>query len=249
MGQALQRWAPLWVVLLVVLAPVGDAAARGNRRAVPDLRADAGQTVSRQELARARVPLTIHIATDEGDPVASHARIARWVQRANAALAPAGIEVDVRRVRHLPAGWTSVTRWQERRQLAQYAPKDGTIHVFVVEELDTPWRRTHRRQIRGLHWRYRGVNRELRSREYVVVTEGAPTTTFVHELGHLFGLRHSSSPDNIMCSCREGTAVSFSDAQTRSIRAGVFRYAGRQGGRGAGRFADTGVARRRSGGR
>jgi hypothetical protein len=245
------RWASVWasfaVALAVLLMPVADAAARGKRRAIPDLRESAGRTVRPQAKRLIRLPLTVHIATDEGDPVASRTRIARWVRRANRALRPAGLEVDVRSVRHLPAGWTSVTRWRQRRKLANYAPHDGTIHVFVIEELDTKRRRMFRRRIRGLHWRYRGLNRDLRSREYVVVTEGAPTTTFVHELGHLFGLRHSTAINNIMCSCRRGMKVQFTDTQMRSIQTGVERYAARQrrGGARSG-IADRPVFRRSS---
>ena len=121
-----------------------------------------------------------------------------------------------------------MTRWRERRELASFAPRDGTIHVFVIDALDTERRRLFRRRIRGLHWRYRGLNRQLRNREYVVVTRGAPTTTFAHELGHLFGLRHSGRADNIMCSCREGTEVGFTWTQGSAMRSGARAYVQRQ---------------------
>ena len=186
-----------------------------------------------------RMPLTVHVATEAGDPVSSQARVAAWVRRANEALSGAGIEVYVKAVRHLPRGWQAVTRSQQRRRLATYAPSDGTIHVFVTEELDKPRRRRSRRRVRGLHWRYRGVRSELRSREYVVVTDGAPNTTFAHELGHLFGLAHDRGTRNIMCSCRVGKNVSFSGQQLREIREGARGFLSRQPGShatSAGRF-------------
>lgn len=218
-------WLAAWMMLL---APLSVAQARG-RRAVPDLRRDAQQwTEGRRAIRKIRLPLTLHIATEQGYPVAAQARIRRWVRRANEELAPYGIEVHVRSIRHLPEGFATVTRWRQRRDLAQYAPRDGTIHVFVVEELDTRRSRVFRRRIRGLHWRYRGLKRDLRSREYVMVTRGAPTTTFAHELGHLFGLRHSARKDNIMCSCREGSSISFSSLQGDDMRQGARRFSMRQ---------------------
>lgn len=222
----------------MVLAPASSAQARG-RRAVPDLRRDAQEwTEGRRRPLLIQLPVTLHIATEGGYPVASHKRVERWVRRANEELAPWGIEVSVRSIRYMPEGFTSVTRWRDRRALAEYAPRDGTVHVFVIEQLDARPRRIFRRRIRGLHWRYRGLNRELRSREYVVVTRGAPTTTFAHELGHLFGLRHSTRTDNIMCSCREGSQISFSDYQGQSMRAGASKYLARQDTGGRSRWVD-----------
>jgi hypothetical protein len=174
------------------------------------------------------LPLTVHLATDDGTSVAGSRRIAGWVTRANASLEAYGIRVYVRAVRTLPAGYDTVTRWTERRQLAGYAPSDGTIHVFVIEELDRPNRRRGRKRVRGLHWRYRGLSKRLRAREYLVVTRGAPMTTFAHELGHLFGLRHSSFEDNIMCSCRKGRDVRFTASQGRTMRSGAYGFASRQ---------------------
>jgi len=206
------------------------ASAASKRRTVVDLRRDAAAwTQPSGSVGVLRLPLTIHIATQEsGEPVVDHARVRRWVARANRELASAGIEVEVREVLLLPEGWSSITRWRQRRMLAAYAPRDGTIHVFVADELDSERRRTLRRRVRGLHWRYRGLDRELRAREYVMVTRGAPVTTFVHELGHLFGLPHSESEDNIMCSCRRGSSMAFTSAQALEMRHGVRRFEVRQ---------------------
>jgi len=185
------------------------------------------------------LPLTIHIATDlNGPPGSTEERVRAWVTRANAALRSANLRVEIRSVRILPEGWESVTNWRHRRQLATYAPRDGTIHVFVIEELDTPRRRAFRRQIRGLHWRYRGTRLWLRSREYVVVTTGAPSTTFVHELGHLFGLGHATQNDNIMCSCRQGSPLGFTPDQENDMQLGAQRFLVRQNDGLRGRGAD-----------
>ena len=216
----------LALLALLVWAP-REAQARG-KRAVPDLRRDAGRWSAPGKRSMLELPVTIHLATDDGTSVAGPRRVASWVRRANAALEAYGIRVYVRAVRTLPAGYDTVTKWRERRELAGYAPSDGTIHVFVIDELDRPTRRRGRKRVRGLHWRYRGLSKKLRSREYVVVTRGAPRTTFAHELGHLFGLRHSTSEDNIMCSCRRGKNVRFTASQGRAMRSGARSFTARQ---------------------
>jgi hypothetical protein len=228
----------LAVAALFVMAP-GEAAARG-KRAVPDLRRDAERWSVTQNRALIRIPITVHVA--RGTSGSAPRRVERWVQRANAAFESYGIRVYVRAVRYLPDGFEAVTRWKERRQLAAYAPSDGTIHVFAIDELDKPRRVQLRRRVRGLHWRYRGLNPRLREREYVVVTESAPMTTLAHELGHMFGLRHSSSSDNIMCSCRRGSNVSFTADQGRDMRDGADSFVARHDGGG---WPGAGVADRR----
>jgi hypothetical protein len=202
------------LALLFAWSVSSVAFARGPRQ-VPDLRRDASSWARTPTVAALRMPVTLHLATDAGSPVATRARVLAWVERANRALARYGIEVVVREVRHMPAGFESVARWQERRRIAAYAPNDGTVHVFVIEDLDGG--RRHRR-VRGLHWRYRGLRADLRAREYVVVTSSAPGTTLAHELGHLLGLRHTVRGDNIMCSCRRGDDVGFDDAQGIAMR-------------------------------
>ncbi|MBC8067547.1 MAG: hypothetical protein IAG13_04365 [Deltaproteobacteria bacterium] len=171
-----------------------------------------------------RLPVTVHLATEAGHFVNTRDDVAAWVARANDELAEFGIEVDVVAVKRMPGGFSSVLGWQTRREMAALAPKDGTIHVFAIEDLDDGRRM---RRIRGLHWRYRGLAKGLRGREYVVVTREAPSTTLAHELGHMFGLRHSNRIDNIMCSCRRGPAVSFTTGQGVAMRDGARRYIAR----------------------
>ncbi len=212
----------------------------GGERKVPDLRRDTAMWVQPRAAVALRIPVTFHLATDSGSSVASNRSVQQWVARANEELAAFGIEVDVVAVRRMPAGWSSVTHWRGRRALASHAPSDGTVHVFAIEALDTEGRR--QRRVRGLHWRYRGLAPALRGREYLVVTREAPSTTFAHELGHLFGLRHAARTDNIMCSCRRGQAVGFSTAQGLAMRDGALRLLARQG---DGAASSVRVARRR----
>ncbi len=223
-----------------VLMFASSAAWAGGGRKVPDLRRDTEEWVRPRSAAALRIPVTFHLATDSGASVASNRVVQEWVSRANEELSPFGIEVDVVAVRRMPAGWSEVTHWKSRRALAGHAPHDGTVHVFAIEALDEQGRRA--RRVRGLHWRYRGLAPGLRGREYLVVTRAAPTTTFAHELGHLFGLRHASRADNIMCSCRRGQAVGFSLSQGATMREGARRLLARQD---AGNLGPNRIARRR----
>ena len=84
------------------------------------------------------------------------------------------------------------------------------------------------RSVRGLHWRYRGLLGKMRNREYLIVSNDAPATTFVHELGHLFGLEHDTSQQNLMCSCRQGPRQIFTTSQGRTMRTGALAFVARQ---------------------
>jgi hypothetical protein len=199
--------------------PAVSVASANQRRAAVD------EDNNRAWGKKIRLPVTIHIATRRGDEVVSRTRIRKALREANATLAPYGIEVWVKRVKVMPRGYSRVTGTPSRVRLARRTEKDGSIHVFFVDRVQLE--RNHR--VSGMHWRYHGLRKNLRKREYIVVAHDAPSTTFTHEIGHAFGLGHHRSTDNLMCSCRREAHPRFTRTQGLRLRGGARRLLQRAG--------------------
>ncbi len=195
------------------------ARAGGGGHKVPDLRRDPGRRAT-SGLRTLTIPLTVHLAASEEHPASTMLRLEQGLKQANRALERFGVEVKVRELLRMPGGYNSITRRRDRRRIAGYATPNGSVHLFMVDKLELR-RGRQARSVRGLHWRYRGFIRRLRKREYVVVSGDAPSTTLIHEIGHLFGLSHSESDENLMCSCRHGPRQIFTREQGTIVREGV----------------------------
>lgn len=222
-----RSWWTALGVLLYALLSAGSARASDEKHVVPDIRGekDPGPRAGAKLL---RLPLTLHVATG-GDHVAfDMRRLGRAVARANEALRPYGLEVYVARVALMPDGFASIRHRRDRRKLAMFAPPDGTVHLFLVGTLELGGALRPDRAVRGLHWRYRGIFGRMKHREYLIVSNDAPATTLVHEIGHLFGLEHDTSHQNLMCSCRQGPRQIFTPRQGSQMRAGALAFRARQ---------------------
>lgn len=204
------------------------AGAAPAEHVVPDLRGET-RARPRSKIRMIRIPLTIHIAIGDEKIAFDPDRLNRAVVRANEALRTYGIEIYVARVALLPEGFAAVRHRRDRRKLAAFAPVDGTIHVFLVGRLELGHFFRPDRSVRGLHWRYRGLFGRMRNREYLIVSNDAPITTLVHEVGHLFGLEHDLSKQNLMCSCRQGPRQIFTAAQGALMRRGAVVFMNRKG--------------------
>jgi hypothetical protein len=181
------------------------------------------------ELQPIQIPLTVHIATQDGTTVMPQRRVLASVIRANEALREYGIQLTVERVELLPEGFTEIKGGRSRIRLAKLAQHDGTVHVFFVSHVALFSPRHGDRRVSGMHWRYHGVRKRIRQREYLVIARDAPSTTLVHEVGHAFGLNHHHAYDNLMCSCRRGNAPRFTRHQGLRMRGGARRFMSRAG--------------------
>ncbi len=173
-----------------------------------------------------RVPLTIHVASEDGRSVVSEGQILAAVRRANRELAGSEIHVYIRAIVPLQ-GDPRIETTRQRFELARAAERDGSVHIFYVDRVELTNPRKGDRRVSGVHWRYHGVARELRAREYLAVAQNAPSTTLVHELGHAFGLAHDKATDNLMCSCRRGPRPVFNQRQGQRLRGGARRFIAR----------------------
>lgn len=175
--------------------------------------------------ANVKVALTVHVATEGGLPVVSRRHIARAVRRANRALDAYGVEVHVARIELLKEGYTHLRGPKSRLRLAKKSGQDGTVHVFYVERVAMVRKHHGDRRVSGMHWRYHGIRRDYRGRQFVAVAHDAPSTTLVHELGHTFGLKHRKRDDNLMCSCKRDAAPVFTWHQGLKMRHRAKRFA------------------------
>lgn len=204
----LRTLALMLACMAAIVLPAGEAFA-GKRKSSPTI----------------EVPLTIHVASEDGEQVVDDERVMDAVARANLELAEFGVVLSVRTIETLPMDEGARIETSEQRfALAREAEHDGSIHVFYVDNLRLTNPAKGDRRVSGMHWRYHGASRAIRRREYVAVAHNAPATTLVHEVGHAFGLRHEDDFDNLMCSCRRGQRPTFTRQQGKRLRSGARRF-------------------------
>jgi hypothetical protein len=136
--------------------------------------------------------IVAHVVVTLEGPVVDAAWLAERVTEANRHFA--GIEVGFRlaRVESHPADFADVATRDQRDAIGRDRYDTGPIHLHLVRRLDDV--DVEGEVIRGVHWRDR---RDV-SRRWIIMSALAGPGVLTHELGHFFGLPHSSHPRSIM---------------------------------------------------
>jgi hypothetical protein len=173
---------------------IAVALAGGSTHARADALGELAAASPSCDAARAQcVRIRLHVAFDGDTPVVLPEWFAAQLAAANTHFAAADIAFELAGTDALPASALHVVTRRDRNALA--AGRDslggGVIHVHLVgtlEDVDVPGEARN-----GVAWRRPGD-----PRKYVILASGARPFTLAHELGHVFGLPHSSYPISIM---------------------------------------------------
>jgi hypothetical protein len=170
---------------LLVIALLVQVAAADDRDTIV-------KAAPRCDAARAHCfELHFHIASDERGLIATADWVAAQVAGANRHFTPLDVGFQLGSVDALPASAIHVETRADRNALAEGRLTGKRIHVFIVGQLDDV--DTENAVAYGVTWR-----RPNDARKYIIVSVQALERTLAHELGHLFGLPHSTYAISIM---------------------------------------------------
>jgi hypothetical protein len=144
------------------------------------------------DAARARcIGIQLHVSVADSHLIAAPDWLASQLATANRHFAPVDIGFQVVGIDALPERTAHIATRGDRDDLAANGLGSGVIHTFIVGRLDDIDRDGE--IIRGVTWRTRKDERK-----YIIVSSAAPDRVLTHELGHFFGLPHSTSAMSIM---------------------------------------------------
>ena len=131
--------------------------------------------------------LQLHIAPGTDAPIVTPAWIAAQVAMANHQFAALDVGFHVVGTTELPPSAAHLRTRADRTALAPVVT-GRVIHVFVTGKLDNV---DDDAPVYGVTWR-------AGARKFVILAANARDIVLAHELGHVFGLPHSTHPISIM---------------------------------------------------
>lgn len=132
------------------------------------------------------VEIRLHVAHTDTGPVVTPEWMANQLVVANRHFAPIDVSFQIASVDELSTA--HLRNRKERSALAKHLGKQ-VIDVFVTGALE---------DIHIVGEQRYGVAWTVKGRKYVIVSATARNITLAHEIGHFFGLPHSTYPISIM---------------------------------------------------
>jgi hypothetical protein len=169
------------------------------------------------EASRAHcIGIRLHVTVEAaGNAIAKPDWLAAQLAAANRHFASIDVGFAVVGADALPASAGRIATRAERDAVSGGRLTGKVIHVFITGRLDDV--DVEGGVIRGVTWHLRGGDRK-----YIILSTAAPDRVLAHELGHVFGLPHSTYAISIMNKTQRAAppieARTFADPEVAAMR-------------------------------